>query len=44
VDEAIEKKSCVVEHVGLAVSGRARSNGRWPVIETNAGDIFYIAP
>jgi len=38
-------KSCMVEHVGLVVSGRATAamdDGR--VIEMKAGDIFYIAP
>jgi quercetin dioxygenase-like cupin family protein len=38
-------KSCMVEHVGLVVSGRATAamdDGR--VIEMKAGDVFYIAP
>ncbi|HMF90308.1 MAG TPA: cupin domain-containing protein [Candidatus Angelobacter sp.] len=38
-------KSCLVEHVGLVVSGRATAamdDGR--VIEMKAGDVFYVAP
>ena len=38
-------KSCVVEHVGLVVSGRAAvamDDGR--IIEMNPGDLFYVAP
>ena len=38
-------KSCMVEHVGMVVSGRATAamdDGR--VIEMKAGDVFYIAP
>ncbi len=38
-------KSCMVEHVGLVVSGRATAamdDGR--IIEMKAGDLFYIAP
>ncbi len=38
-------KSCMVEHVGLVISGRATAamdDGR--VIEMKAGDVFYIAP
>jgi len=38
-------KSCVVEHVGLAISGcatAAMDDGR--VIEMRPGDFFYIAP
>jgi quercetin dioxygenase-like cupin family protein len=38
-------KSCMVEHVGMVVSGRATAamdDGR--VIEMKAGDFFYIAP
>lgn len=38
-------KSCMVEHVGMVVSGRATAamdDGR--VIEMKAGDLFYIAP
>jgi quercetin dioxygenase-like cupin family protein len=38
-------KSCMVEHVGLVLSGRstaAMDDGR--VIEMKAGDLFYIAP
>jgi mannose-6-phosphate isomerase-like protein (cupin superfamily) len=36
---------CLVEHVGMVVSGRATAameDGR--VIEMRAGDVFYIAP
>jgi quercetin dioxygenase-like cupin family protein len=38
-------KSCMVEHVGLVVSGRATAamdDGR--VIEMKPGDLFYITP
>ena len=38
-------KSCMVEHVGMVISGRATAamdDGR--VIEMKAGDLFYIAP
>src|SRR5262249_60268838 len=38
-------RSCMVEHIGLVVSGRATAamdDGR--VIEMKAGDVFYIAP
>ena len=38
-------KSCLVEHVGMVISGRATAamdDGR--VIEMCAGDVFYIAP
>jgi quercetin dioxygenase-like cupin family protein len=38
-------KSCMVEHVGLVLSGRATAamdDGH--VIEMKAGDLFYIAP
>lgn len=45
VGRALGQKSCIVEHVGMVVSGRATAamdDGR--VIEMNAGDIFYIAP
>ena len=45
VGKAAGAKSCMVEHVGLVVSGRATAamdDGR--VIETKAGDVFYIAP
>lgn len=38
-------KSCMVEHVGLVVSGKATAamdDGR--VIEMKAGDLFHIAP
>jgi quercetin dioxygenase-like cupin family protein len=36
---------CLVEHIGLVISGRATAamdDGR--VIEMRAGDIFYIPP
>ena len=38
-------KSCIVEHVGLVLSGRATAgmdDGR--IIEMKPGDFFYIAP
>lgn len=38
-------KSCMVEHVGLVLSGRATAamdDGR--IVEMKAGDLFYIAP
>lgn len=45
VGKADGVKSCMVEHVGMVVSGRATAamdDGR--VIEMKPGDIFYIAP
>lgn len=45
VGRATGAKSCLVEHVGMVVSGRATAamdDGR--VIEMKAGDVFYIAP
>ena len=45
VGKASGARSCLVEHVGLVVSGRATAamdDGR--VIEMNAGDLFYIEP
>ena len=45
VGKAAGTKSCMVEHVGMVVSGRASAamdDGR--VIEMKAGDVFYIAP
>ena len=45
VGKAIGAKSCVVEHVGLVLSGSATAamdDGE--VIEMRAGDVFYIAP
>jgi len=45
VGQALGKKSCDVEHVGMVLSGRATAamdGGK--VIEMKAGDIFYIAP
>jgi quercetin dioxygenase-like cupin family protein len=45
VGKAVGANSCMVEHVGLVVSGRASAamdDGR--VIEMKAGDLFYIAP
>lgn len=45
VGKATGAKSCVVEHVGMVISGRATAamdDGR--VIEMKAGDIFFIAP
>ena len=38
-------KNCMVEHVGLVISGKAVAamrDGR--VVELNAGDLFHIAP
>ena len=45
VGKASGARSCLVEHVGLVVSGRATAamdDGR--IIEMKAGDIFYIPP
>jgi hypothetical protein len=45
VGKAAGAKSCMVEHVGLVVAGRATAamdGGH--VIEMKAGDLFYIAP
>lgn len=45
VGDALGKKSCDVEHVGVVVSGcatAAMDDGR--VFEMRAGDIFYIPP
>jgi quercetin dioxygenase-like cupin family protein len=45
VGKAMGVKSCMVEHVGMVVSGRATAamdDGE--VIEMKAGDLFYIAP
>jgi mannose-6-phosphate isomerase-like protein (cupin superfamily) len=45
VGAATGAKSCMVEHVGMVVSGRsvaAMDDGR--VIEMKPGDVFYIAP
>jgi quercetin dioxygenase-like cupin family protein len=45
VGAELGQKICMVEHVGMVVSGRATAameDGR--VIEMKAGDIFYIAP
>jgi quercetin dioxygenase-like cupin family protein len=45
VGGATGAKSCLVEHVGMVVSGRATAamdDGR--VIEMKPGDVFYIAP
>jgi quercetin dioxygenase-like cupin family protein len=45
VGKATGARSCMVEHVGLVISGRATAamdDGR--VIEMKAGDVFYIAP
>jgi mannose-6-phosphate isomerase-like protein (cupin superfamily) len=45
VGKATGAKSCMVEHVGMVVSGRATAamdDGR--IIEIKAGDLFYIAP
>src|ERR1700735_2245439 len=45
VGKEVGAESCMVEHVGMVVSGRATAameDGR--VIEMKAGDVFYIAP
>ena len=45
VGNATGAKSCLVEHVGMVVSGRATAamdDGR--LFEMKAGDVFYIAP
>lgn len=45
VGRASGVKSCVVEHVGMVLSGcatAAMDDGR--TIEMRAGDVFYIAP
>ena len=45
VGAATGAKSCMVEHVGMVISGCATAaidDGR--VIEMRAGDVFYIAP
>ena len=45
VGQALGKKSCDVEHVGMVVSGcatAAMDDGR--IFEMKAGDIFYIEP
>ncbi|MGZ4825631.1 MAG: cupin domain-containing protein [Terriglobales bacterium] len=45
VGQALGKKSCDIEHVGIVISGRATAamdDGR--VVEMKAGDVFYIAP
>jgi quercetin dioxygenase-like cupin family protein len=45
VGAATGAKSCMVEHVGIVVAGRATAamdNG--DVIEMQAGDVFYIPP
>jgi len=45
VGKAVGAKSCMVEHVGLVVSGRATAAmDEGPIIEMKAGDLFYIAP
>jgi hypothetical protein len=45
VGAALGQRSCMVEHVGMVVSGRAAAgmdDGR--VIEMAPGDVFYIPP
>ena len=45
VGQSSGAKSCMVEHVGIVVSGRATAamdDGK--VIEMKPGDVFYIAP
>jgi quercetin dioxygenase-like cupin family protein len=45
VGQAMGKRSCQVEHVGIVVSGRATAamdDGK--VFELKPGDVFYIPP
>jgi len=45
VGKATGAKSCMVEHVGMVIAGRATAamdDGH--VIEMRAGDVFYIPP
>jgi hypothetical protein len=45
VGEAMGKRSCELEHVGIVICGRAAAlmdDGR--LIEMKAGDLFHIAP
>src|SRR6266446_3274852 len=45
VGRALGQKECLVEHVGMVISGRATaamSNG--DVIEMRAGQVFYVPP
>jgi hypothetical protein len=45
VGKELGQKSCMVEHVGMVISGcaaAAMDDGR--IIEMRTGDIFYIAP
>jgi mannose-6-phosphate isomerase-like protein (cupin superfamily) len=45
IGEAVGKKSCDVEHIGLVLSGRAvvaMDDGT--VVEMKPGDLFYAAP
>src|SRR5260370_16813751 len=45
VGKALGQKECLVEHVGMVVSGcatAAMSNG--DVIEMHAGQVFYVPP
>ncbi len=45
VGRALGQKECLVEHVGMVISGRATaamSNGE--VIEMRAGQVFYVPP
>ena len=45
VGPGVGAKSCVVEHVGIVLQGRATAamdDGK--IIEMKAGDIFYIPP
>lgn len=45
VGKALGQASCQVEHVGMVVSGSAAAAmDDGSVIETRAGDIFYIPP
>ena len=45
VGKATGQQSCMVEHIGMVIAGRAvaaMDDGR--IIEMKAGDVFYIAP
>jgi quercetin dioxygenase-like cupin family protein len=45
VGAATGAKQCMVEHIGLVVSGRATAAmGDGRVIEMKPGDLFYIGP
>ena len=45
VGPSVNARSCLVEHVGMVIAGRAvaaMDDGR--IIEMKAGDLFYIPP